>query len=74
MKRFSVSDCHDLFFLASEAKLRLVYITEWKSEANKSVCYRYTFHSFRCNCLQKEGKSDAASDSGIWFFTEWKRS
>lgn len=60
------------FCLARNASSQIVYVTEWKSEANKKVFITDSPGDADLIVFKTDWKSDAKKDSGLWYFTEWK--
>ena len=49
-----------------------IFITEWKSEANKKVYITNWKNEADMLVYVTEWKSEAKPNSGLWFFTNWK--
>ena len=70
MKRLTLIIALFTFFIASEAKGQVIYVTEWKSEANKKVYVTEMPSEADIIVFKSEWKSDATENSGavkpIW--------
>ena len=49
-----------------------IYITEWKSEADKKVFVSEWKSEANMLVYETKWKSEAVPDSGLWYYTEWK--
>jgi hypothetical protein len=49
-----------------------VYVTEWKSEADKKVYITEWKSEADMFVYKTSWKSEAKPDSGFWYYTEWK--
>ena len=61
-----------LMLLAFSADAQVVYVTEWKSEADKIVYVSEYESEADVVVYRTEWRTDAQPKSGIWYFTEWR--
>lgn len=63
-----------IYFLSLSGFLfaQKVYVTEWKSEADKIVYVSEWKSEANMLVYETEWKSEAKKDSGLWYFTKWK--
>ena len=72
MKFLKVFTTIAIIFLLTETRAQVVYETKAKHEATKKVYVTDNPSEANIIVFKSEWKSDAAKESGLWFFTEWK--